>query len=109
VVTREDLMLELDKLDGQFVGVAFRPTQAWFGSVLHAQGKIRRDFVDQPPDGVAFGIGAARRRNGDWAEFEIIWADVESAAWRRDLLPNGNPVLAVMMRGGALLTIAAAP
>ena len=105
-MTRDQLLEELRKLDGQFVGVAFHPTEPWEGSVLHAQGRIRSDFVDQPENGIAFGIGKPRRRTNDWAEFQIIWDDVESAAWRDDVLPTGRSVLVICLRGGSRLTVA---
>ena len=107
-VTRDELLDELESLDGKFVGVALRPTGGWNGTVLHAQGRIRRGVVDQPQGGIGFGIGTPRLRDrlrNDWAEFEIIWDEVESAAWREDLLASGSPVLAITMRGGGLLTI----
>ncbi|HEY3184149.1 MAG TPA: hypothetical protein VGJ77_15015 [Gaiellaceae bacterium] len=104
-MTTPDLYEELRQLEGKFVAVSFHPTGEWNGSVLHAQGQMQQDVVDQPEGGVAFGIGKPRRRNNDWAELEIMWDDVESVAWRRDLLENGRPALAVTMRGGCLITI----
>ena len=104
-VTTDGLSEELRRLDGKFVAVAFHATGERSGSVLHAQGRIRQDVVDQPEGGVAFGIGRSRRLSGDWAQLEIAWEDVESAAWRRDLFAGRRPVLALTMRGGGLLTI----
>ena len=104
-MTTDDLLDELRRLDGKFVLVSFHPTGARDGSALWVTGRIRRDVVDQPERGVAFGIGRPRRLNNDWAELEIMWDDVESAAWRGDLIANGRPALAVTLRGGGLLTI----
>jgi hypothetical protein len=105
-VTVDELFDELRRLDGKFVGVRLCPTGVWDGSALHAQGRFRQDVVDQPENGVALGIGSARRLGNEWSEVEILSDDVESAVWRDDLLQGGRPVLAVTMRGGALLVIA---
>jgi hypothetical protein len=104
-VTAADVFAELGRLEGSFVTVAIHPTGEWYSSALHAQGRLQQHAVDQPKDGIAFGIGKAHRLNNDWAEFELLAADIEEASWRTDLVAGGR-VLAVRLRGGALLTVA---
>lgn len=105
-MTVDELFAELHRLDGKSVAVAVHIADEW-NPVLHAQGRLRHGVVDDPPEGgMGFGIGRVRRLNNDWAELELKREDIESAAWRDDLLPQGRrPVLAITMRGGALLTI----
>ncbi len=99
----EELFDVLRGFHQQFVSVSFRPTAAWHGSILHAQGRLRHDVVDQPEGGIAFGIGKARRINRDWAEVQIMADEVEAAEWRDDLV-EGRSVFVISFRDGGLLT-----
>ena len=101
-VTTDEVFEELRRLEGKFVSVSLHPTGEWGGSGLHAQGRLRQNVVDQPERGIACGIGRTRRLNNDWAEIQILATDIESAAWRGDII-RGKRVLALAIRGGALL------
>jgi len=112
-MTLDEFLEELARLEGRFVAVAFHPARSW-NPVLHIQGELHRDELDDGPGVIAYSIGrepphpdAPWKRSGpiEHASFDVLPNEIETIEWRDDLVPAGSRVIAVAIREGSMLTI----
>ena len=101
-MTVADFLGELGRLEGTFVAVSMHPSASW-NPMLHIQGVLRRDNLDDDPEAIAYSVGS------EAGSIYVLPSQVEGVDWRDDLVPSGHRVLAVVMRSGALLTIGSFP
>jgi hypothetical protein len=106
-VTFDELIEALRALDGHAISVSSHTGIADLRPILHIQGTLHRDDVDDTPDWFRFVVGEVRRPTLkdvlDHAYFDLERSKIESADWRD--AEDGTRFLAIAIRGGSMLRI----
>jgi hypothetical protein len=113
-VAFDELIDALRTLDGHPVSVSSHAGTADSRPVLHIQGTLHRDDVDDTPDWFRFVVGnvpypdeplmRSKLKVFEHAYFDLERPKFESAEWR-DPEDGGTQFVAIAIRGGSMLRI----